>query len=318
MWLLERLYGAGDQPVPRFAVQSTTNWMRALAITCQDSGFSDAELKAKYRGVSRRAANTDADTLAFECLLMSMNYVCAVGALAQSTNAYDSIKPAIVSWYYAVYYSSKAMIAASTGSDPQTHAKTARVWQADLVSRNLIQNPFDLFVTNLTPSNIKATIQSLRSRNQHALVEEPTDTTEAWGAICGYLSGTSDYEKWKIEERVKSSTDFKNGGFTNFRTNAAKSLRDNKLVPATTNFLTQAFRYRGKANYRDAIYLSYGASFEAALLQCHKDLEFVSLSFTEMAAHYVSRRVDKDDWVEFCKDINKNAKFNLPFDLTKI
>ncbi len=318
MWLLTRLYGTGDQPVPRFAVQSTANWMRALATTCQDSGFTHDELKAKYSSLTRRAVNQDADTLAFESILMAMNYVCSVGALAQSAVAYDSIKPSIVSWYYSVYYASKGMIAASSGSDPQTHAKTARVWQADLVSNNLVQNPFNIYITDLTPSNIKAAIQTYRAGNQHALVNKPTDVNEAWGAICGYLSGTSDYEKWKLEERVKNSSEFKNNGYTDFRRNAAKALRDGALVPASVNFLTQAFRYRGKANYRDAIYLSYGASFESALEQCCKDLELVSLAFTEMAAHYVSQRVEKDAWVEFGKDINKYAKFTLPFDLTKI
>jgi hypothetical protein len=48
MWLLERLFNKGDQPEPHFAFQSTVNWMRALAILCEDEGFSTKELKALY------------------------------------------------------------------------------------------------------------------------------------------------------------------------------------------------------------------------------------------------------------------------------
>jgi len=32
-----------------------------------------------------------------------------------------------------------------------------------------------------------------------------------------------------------------------------------------------------------------------------------------MAAHYVSKRVDQENWENFGNDISDNAKFELPF-----
>lgn len=85
---------------------------------------------------------------------------------------------------------------------------------------------------------------------------------------------------------MKSGSEYRKGSFNSFRTNSAKALRDAKLSPAKDNYLIQAFRYRGKANYRDAIYLSYGNDKAEQLSQFLSDLRIVSRAYTLMAAHY--------------------------------
>jgi len=37
-----------------------------------------------------------------------------------------------------------------------------------------------------------------------------------------------------------------------------------------------------------------------------------------MAAHYAAKRVVKNDWDNFIADLEKHAKFELPFDLGEI
>ena len=53
----------------------------------------------------------------------------------------------------------------------------------------------------------------------------------------------------------------------------------NKLSRVAINFLTQSYRYRGKANYRDSVYLSYGEDNSNLLNILLKDLELVSKKF---------------------------------------
>ena len=318
MWLLDRLFDSGDQSTPSFAVQATVNWIRGLAIVCASERCNLDNLSHLYKSVNCRTENVKADTLAFECLVMAMHNVSSLKQLTTLLNPYGIVRSSIVTWYYAIYYASKAMLAASTGVDPQTHSKTGKLWQTELVDKGLVQSPFESSIQNLTPNNIKICIDTLRAGNNHDLNTEPNSLDMAWGAIYSYLKGTADYERGRHEEQVRCSTEFKTRGFSDFRKNDARLLRDAKLSPVVVNFLVQAFRFRGKANYRDAIYLSYGSDYSEQLKQFIEDLSEVAGAFVLMAACYSSKRVAKDSWVEFCKDIRENARFDLPLDLDKI
>jgi len=60
--------------------------------------------------------------------------------------------------------------------------------------------------------------------------------------------------------------------------------------PAHVNYLVQAFRYRGKTSYRDAIYLSYDRNGTERLRKFVSGLGIVSGNFSLMAADYLARR----------------------------
>ena len=317
MWLLNKLFTHADQPKPRFAFQGTVNWMRGLAILV-DGQFSHQKLQQFYQSTQRRQPNEQADALAYECLTMSIHNVSALDAMEVVENPYSIVRSAIVAWYYATYYAAKAMLAASSGTDPQTHASTGRVWQSEIVAGGLVKAPFDLSITGITPNNVRQVMTTLRGGNTHDLSTEPMNEDMAKGAVYSYLKGTAEYEQWRLEEMVKGSREYRQGGFTSFRSNEAKALRDAKLNPAHVNYLVQAFRYRGKANYRDAIYLSYGRDDTDKLLQFVSDLSTVAVAFSLMAAHYVAKRVIRNDWSKFITDLEEHAKFELPFDLNEI
>lgn len=278
MWLLNKLFAHADQPKPRFAFQGTVNWMRGLAILV-DGQFSHRKLQQFYQRIQRRQPNEQADALAYECLTMSMHNVNAIDSMEALEDPYPIVRSAIVAWYYATYYAAKAMLAASSGTDPQTHASAGKVWHSEIVGGGLVKAPFDLNITGITPNNVRQVMTALRTGNTHDLNTEPTDRDMAQGALYSYLKGTAEYEQWRIEEMVKDSREYKQGGFTSFRSNAAKALRDAKLNPAHVNYLVQAFRYRGKANYRDAIYLSYGRDDSQRLRQFISDLANVAGAF---------------------------------------
>jgi hypothetical protein len=250
---------------------------------------------------------------------MAMAQAAAATHLSSAPgNVYDACRSAIVAWYYAIYYAGKAMLAARTGADPQTHAEAARIFQTEIVASRLAKYPFDLSITGLVPTNVQPQIETLRAGATCDLNAVPTTALEARGALCSYLKGTCEYRQWELEERVRKAGPFRALRVTDFRRAAARMLRDAALAPESVNFLSQAFRYRGKANYRDAIYLSYGANNAASVGTLNADLATTSLAFVRMAAHYVSRRVEAGSWPAYAADVMAQARFTPPFDLRAI
>jgi len=311
-WLLNRLFEAKDQPKPRFAFHGTVNWMHALAILVQDGSFDKNNIKSFYAHVSRRTPNPDADTVVFENMLMAYHNHAALNSINEDIeDQYDTCRTAIINWYYSTYFTCSAMIAAASGSTQETHSNTSKVWQSDIVNSNLVMSPFNLTLSSLVEKKMKTEVAAYKGTNTYDLNIYAADTEEAWGAITSYLKGTWDYEKWRIEERVKKSSDFKKLGVSNFRTKVARECRDKQLAKHGVNFLIQAFRYRGKANYRDSIFLSYGYDNTEKIEAFVEDLQIVSHAFQCMAACYLSRRVERGTWTEFIDDLGKNTRLSL-------
>lgn len=318
-WLLDRLFETKEHAEPRFAFQGTTYWMKALAEVVSDGSCSDRELKAIYSKVKRRPANIPSDTIAFENIHMAYHNHASIFSMNETTeNTYDICRSAIISWYYTTYFAASAMVAASSGSVQETHAATAKVWQSDIVEKELIPYPFDTYLSSLVTKKVDTEINDYREENPYDLNTYPTDTEQAHGAIVSYLKGTAGYRKDEIEKRVKDSKDFKNLNVDNFRTKVARELRDKHLDRWQVNFLVQAFRYRGKANYRDSIFLSYGTNNETVVNQFIEDLLIVSYYFLRAASFYCSKRVEKGTWNLFVEDIDENTRLSIDSTVLKI
>ena len=311
-WLLNRLFDTKDQPKPRFAFQGTVNWMRSLSILVENGSFEDNKIKDHYKSVNRRKPNSNADTLVFENMMMAFhNHASLVRLTKDVTHPYDVCRTAIINWYYATYFTCSAMIAAASGSKQETHAHTAKVWQSDIVNAGLVMSPFSLSLSSLVENVIEQEISSYRGRNKYDLNAYAENDDEAWGAVVSYLKGTWDYEKGRVEERIKTSREFKALGVDNFRTKAARTLRDEQLAKNGVNYLIQAFRYRGKANYRDSIFLSYGDDNSEKIRVFVEDLKKVSYAFQRMAAYYLSRRVEQGTWEKFIVDLEEHSRLSI-------
>lgn len=161
-------------------------------------------------------------------------------------------------------------------------------------------------------------IKAYRKSNIYDLNNYPENSEQAHGAIVSYLNGTAKYKKWEAEERVRSSREFKELGVQDFRKKVAREIRDKSLDKGQVNFLVQAFRYRGKANYRDSIFLSYGDDNEDKIEQFTADLQDVTSSFVRTASFYSSKRVEKGTWSEFVTDIETNSRLSIDIDVLKI
>ena len=311
-WILERLFATNEQPTPRFALQGAVNWMRALSILVENGSFDDQTIKKHYLTTNRRNSNREADTLVFENMVMAFHNQASLAYFALDTaHPYDVCRAAIICWYYGTYFTCSAMIAAASGTKQETHALTAKVFHSDIVESDLLMPPFSLRLGSLVGTNIESEIAAYRGDNQHDVNTLPDNDDQAWGAVVSYLKGTGEYEKWRVGEKIKSSREFKALGVNDFRTKKARELRDEQLGKNWVNFLTQAIRYRGKANYRDSIFLSYGDDNSQKMKIFLQDLEKVSQAFQRMVACYLSRRVEKNAWREFVADLRAHSRLSL-------
>lgn len=317
-WLLDRLFETGNQPKPRFALQGTVNWMHALSLIIKSGTCEKQNLKEIYSKVQRRTLNKEADNYVFENMHMAYSNLASLNALTnESIPKYDISSTAIVSWYYTIYFACSAMNAAASGSKQEDHASTARVWQADIVEKGLIPYPFNLYLSSLIQETADAEINSYRKENKYDLNTRANNLEIAYGNLISYLNGTKDYEKWKVEVRVRDSKEFKKQKFENFRKKAARQMRDKKLENKKVNFLVQAFRYRGKAHYRDSIFLSYGDNNIDLINQLILDLYTVADGFVKAAAYYCSMRVEKDVWNKFITDVESHTRLSLDIEPIK-
>ncbi len=245
---------------------------------------------------------------------MALQNLSSLYVMKDVNCSYDLARIAIVSWYYGIYFSAKAMVAASDGSTQETHAKTAKAWDAHIAKKRYISSPFAWRLDTLVRSEYEEAIRNLGS-SFHIGQEIPSNREEAVGACLAYLKGTADYERGKAEEDIRRGGEFKKLGVQNFRKNVAKEIRDERLSGKTICFLNQAFRYRGKANYRDALYLSYGDVKEEDLEQFLEDLYKTLFAFMLQAGCYCELRVKKRCWSEFLEDLDVHGRLSVPLDV---
>jgi hypothetical protein len=288
-------------PEPRFALQGTVHWMHALALLVQNPPIDKHTIQPTYSSVQRGALTDPAVNTAFEQLLMSVHHLSALRAMRGKE--LDLARVAIMAWYYGTYCAASAMIAAKDGTQQQDHAATANAWDRQIVANGHAIVPFAYRLTTLENPAAEQQLAALRGSNPFDLGARPSNPVEAVGACISYLSGTREYKDWQVRESLLQR-DMPALGLTNFRTAVARQLRDDRLRGKTLGFLHQAFRYRGKANYRDALFLTYGSPVGATLNGFIEDLEIVLTAFIVMAGAFCARRIGQVLWQRFLADLS--------------
>ncbi|AWM85543.1 hypothetical protein [Microvirga sp. 17 mud 1-3] len=300
-----------DVPDARFALPSTIHWIRALAILVKELGLTFRSARVFYANVQRRKLSERELNSICEQLLFALHQLAALKAIAGTQNKADVARIGIVTWYYGVYGAASAMIAAADGSFPETHAATAQQWDRQFATNGSAMAPFGDRLSSLVAANVELELAPIRARGKHSLAIKPSDAKEAWGCIAEYLAGTADWEQWNIRERVRETREFKDLKTDSFRTGAARTLRDKAYARRSIAFLHEAARYRGKANYRDAIYLAYGRSVPKLLDDFIDDLVMVLSGFAAMAAAYSATRMGSELWTAFLDDLEAKRAVSL-------
>jgi hypothetical protein len=123
-----------------------------------------------------------------------------------------------------------------------------------------------------------------------------------------YLNGTADFYADRVKTRLRVKHKLKD-----FRKKAAKVLRDNALEDQIA-FLHYAFRYRGKANYRDAVFLTYGSRVPSATPVYFSDLAVVAKFYFLCSVAFVKRRLGPAQVANFSTDLLINLRGFDPSD----
>lgn len=297
-------------PEPRFALQATVNWMRALTILANDQGIDWTSMGTFYAHVQMPKLSEPAVNTVFEQLLMSLHHLAALSAMVKADSDRDFARVAVMAWYYGIYCAASAMVAAKDGSLQDDHTGTANQWDRQIAACGLIPRPFDFRLTTMLKKAAEAEITILRKGSKFVVNNRPAAVDDAIGACVSYLSGTRTYREWQITEDLKTR-ELKKLHLSDFRSKQAKELRDSRLQSKSIGFLHQAFRYRGKANYRDALFLTYETQVDAVLDGFIADLHAVLQAFLIAAGAFCLRRVASKDWSAFIGDLDQHLHLTV-------
>lgn len=299
------------KPNPAFALPSTVNWMRALALLVDDPPVNFSTAKAFYTGlgVGKRAMSPQVENTILEQLFLSLHHLSALEQMQGGAAPADLARVGVLAWYYGIANASSAMTAAQNGSFQEDHSGTARMWDAEIAARGLAMPPFSWRVSSLVEKTYKPQIAAYRAGSKAVLLSLPATKLDAAGAAAAYLSGSASWYAWYVVEDVRSSQEFKDLGAANFMTKSAQQIRDKRLDTRSVGFLHQASRYRGKANYREALFLAHGKSTGTQLAGFVANQATVLRSFLAMAGAFASRKLGKDIWAEFVADVDAQRAF---------
>jgi hypothetical protein len=301
----------GGKPEPHFALPATVNWMRALKVIVEDQNIDFQTATAFYSKVNRRAMDQFAENTVFEQLFLALHHLSALEKMGQEAVVADYARLAIMGWYYGISNAASAMIAAQTSNFQEDHAGTAKSWDNSIAVPKLAMEPFSWRVSSLIEDAYKQEIDVYRAGSSATLRGPINTVDDARGALATYLSGSAVWSVWKLTEDAKRSKDFKALQVDDFRTKKARNIRDKIKNGRTMGFMHQAIRYRGKANYREALFLAYGKSAEATMGDFITEQAIVLRAFVSMAGAFCAKKLGKKLWDEFLNDIDENKAFSL-------
>lgn len=314
--LYERIINGGTinepegKPNPQFALPSTVNWMRALAILVKDKPLNFSSAKTFYTAHGKRRMDALVENTVFEQLFLGLHHLSALDQMKDTQTSADFGRVGILAWYYGITNAASAMTAAQNGSFQEDHAGTAKMWDGEIAARGLAMEPFSWRISSLVEATYKNEVDLYRAGSNGNLQVEPSTPSDAVGAAAGYLSGSAKWYAWKTTEDIRKGQEYRHLGVHDFRTKAARSLRDNRLSQRTMGFIHQAARYRGKANYREALFLAYGNNTETILKGFVADQATVLRAFLAMAGAFTSRKLGKTLWADFVDDVDANRAFS--------
>lgn len=306
-WLYERIAENDEDRKPSLSVQATHNWFRALSFEIQSShGKTNEELVTScrefYKNVPRLKTQPVLGDI-FEPLFFSVVYSMTLERFSNSLNAVPWIRPTVVvDWYYAIYFSIRSMFPVFGHNVAEDHSKTARFvastfrtnlpYPLDMVAHREDGEDYSIFVFEKNPGfyDLNRTFMGFKPMAQ--------------GMLAQYLKGTAD---WYADRTKNKILEEQKNNFTNFRSKKAREIRDRRLT-TDVGFLHCAFRQRVKANYRDAVYLSYNYGEEINLDSFTENLSTSAKFLSIMALAFVERKVGSAIVKSFVEDLDNNLR----------
>ena len=304
-WLYAHVVQEQDSRAPYFSEQSALNWMRALSfeITRQNGANFRKQFEAcrsAVRGQPKPALPPLGVGAVFEPLFGAVTNAMSLARLAADPAPFH--RPAsVVTWYYAIYNSVRAMFAAMGQPVGENHTAAMNAFASNLRMR--LPHPFNIHARHARNEDYATMLPSypgVPSCNVSSTFDPSAGTAQ--GMLLEYLSGTARWYVERTKEKLRTQR-----GITNFRKRSDRELR-NKWLQKDIAFLHCAFRYRTKANYRDAIYLAYGARELHVARAFAEDLAIVAQFMALSAFAFCEWLVGPDHLDNFTADLDENIR----------
>lgn len=304
-WLYEQVLQEDPSRAPLFAEQSAINWPRALNFEIVRTHGSEsraqlASCRREIRNHQKLSGRPLAQAVIFEALFGAITNAMSLHSHAQHARAWD--RPSmVVTWYYAVYWAVRAIFAAVGQNVGDNHSSALKTFATTLRPR--LPHPFNMHARHVKNEKYRCILPvapEARGVNISGLFAPTAE--DAQGMILEYLSGTAQWyvERTKDTLRRKEKTE-------NFRTKKAQDRR-NECLAKDIGFLHCAFRYRTKANYRDAVYLSYGNRELTGSRYFAPDLAATAAFFTLIAFAFCEWHIGKTVMTSFIEDLRINLR----------
>ncbi len=329
MYLEDRFMKHGTSTAPKtgknfdFSLNATINLMRAFAIVVADEKIDKTKAASHFSTIKPVKYSLQVTNTIFEQLVFALHQCAAMDEFSKSTNPANIARVASVAWYYGIYAAALSMNVAKNGMIQERHASTADVW-CEFAEKNLLLPPFDKYLSTIKKKAAQIELDSMgNSAGRSIATQMPVNRTAADAICIAYLSGTAEWQREKIKDDIRDKCKDSNGQkIKNFLGKEAQTISDKRFAKKKINFLHQAIRFRGKANYRDSLYLGYssisnimpgnsvyGDKPKGRMLPYIKDLNIVLKAFTCLAGAYCARRLKKDEWNLFFDNIETFRTF---------
>lgn len=305
-WLFEKI---GNQPNPIFALQSSLNWIGSLAFEIESyygvSSKNQAEALKQSVNLRRVTQNGNFGNIkigeAFGSLYSAITYTQSLKTLIDASgNKAWTYPSAIIQWYYSVYNSLRSINLSQTLNLTDTHSGMVKSVNQ---FTHLLPHPFDMEANWLSAENYLSKLPAIDFVSETDLIAGfEANERSCRGMIIKYLKGTAAWELDYTKEELK-----KKHKIDSFRTRSARDIRDRYCIKKI-NFLNCAFRYRGKANYRDTIFLTYGNHDQRFNGDYLRSLYIIAKFLNLAAIEFQRRRLNSTLVSEFCKDITRNLR----------
>lgn len=256
-WLYTEVLKVDDVRSPQFARSSTLNWMNALTFELIEQLGSRPidqfnNLVEHFNSILNRPYTSLSTPDVFEPLYSCLTYALTLNTRSKiQTNETWTLPSSIVEWYYCWYNAIRSMIATLGQNVADKHASVYKYYASSLF--RVMPNPLNMHAHHLRNEEYEIIAPAFPGQSTYDLINTFPDTRgAARGMLMQYLQGTAK----NYLEQTKDDI-LKNSSFKDFRTKEARVVRD-KRAEKYISFMHCAFRYRGKANYRDGIFLTYG------------------------------------------------------------
>jgi len=307
-WIYSKVLQAPEDKKPAFVLQSTLNWAHALAFEIlSEHGPDPASWVGSFnKGISSTVSAPPNPTPLLESvepLISSISFALSLSLRSiESPSATAAwLRPAaVVVWYYALYGAVRSMLASVAQPSADDHRKTMRAYLGSLACR--LPHPFNMRAKWVANEDYQADLPSITNPSHFNLTKSfPGTRAAAQGMLLQYLVGTAGHCADRTKKQLSSQ--FPGG----FKSAAARAARDARLEKEL-GLMHCAFRYRGKANYRDALYLSYGQQSPAVAARFVEDLRVSAQAFAVLALIVIRRTRGQQVATDLCSDLSVSLR----------